>query len=117
MGKHLDAGRKIVVRHTSEKPDGGALLSFFDSARRKREAYSEYLFQMKDGFEELLRVREAHKNEVKEAHALLSQVAKITQSSELPLAILAKAEEKSIRLTLLRVKRIKFKMRKDRPTP
>jgi len=115
--QRLDAGRTIVTKLREKSYTAPNFYAYLDWNIGRRAHYTKYLQRIKDATQEIYRARVNYRSELKDRHAMMTQVARLSSSCDLPAVIIGMAEQKSIMLTMLKARKTKIKTRKDRPTP
>jgi len=115
--QRLESGRHVIARLREKDFHSIDFFAYLDENIKRREHYTLYLQRVKEATQEIFRARIEYRSTIKERHALLSQVARLTSTCDLPSVIIDMAEQKTIPLTMRRARKIKLKTRKDRPSP
>lgn len=116
----LEAGKKII----SKIKDDGAiewkpkdLMAYIDVDISRRESYNRYLKSVKERFEKIDKHKDNYERLLKEKCALLRDVSACATSCDVPEQINAAAANRAVPITFDRVRRLKQKIKKTKPTP
>jgi len=111
----LEDGKKIIDKLMERAPTD--LMKYIDRTVQCRAAHARYLYETHGRNEMILDVRKSYERTLKEHVDALKKVVKNAQNCEFPSRIALAAGQRSEKIAFLRLRRIKQRNRKQKPTP
>ncbi|CAJ1407064.1 unnamed protein product [Effrenium voratum] len=110
----LEEGKKFIEYLLQEKYDVNDFMRYIDRAVQSRWVHYRYLEETASRNNQILKSRESYLNNLKET---LQEVCKASMDCACPSRITMAAAQRSEKIAILRLRRIKQRIRKTKPTP
>jgi len=113
----LEEGKKFIEYLLQEKYDVNDFMRYIDRAVQSRWVHYRYLEETASRNNQILKSRESYLNNLKEQVETLQEVCKASMDCACPSRITMAAAQRSEKIAILRLRRIKQRIRKTKPTP
>lgn len=113
----LEEGKKIIDFVMKARSPESDFMKYIDKSVQRRWVHYRYLEETSIHNDLILKSRESYNTELKEQVATLQQVLKVAMDCICPTRFTMAAAQRSEKISFLRLRRIKQRIRKTKPTP